>query len=594
MERSATTMLGKSKVEKLDHFLDEQWRFFPFLAELQSIPGEYPLILMYVHIIVDALQVLSFALLPQHNWGTVMTGMLEALNFSHIPLYSYLNAGFYACFAVTAILALAFIIIFIYVVVQCLYMDNYVLGSSILDCFAFRVLRSFLYLASSILFVPFVENFVAVAFVKPNSDGSLLWFPSHATGNILVSLALVISIVGVLLHTLAAAAFGIFFLDCDTNSSHPLARGHAMLDSPYLLWRLVCCVLYQYFYATDQMVYMGVFMAVSSLLMALSYSVVMPYYREWVNRSRIATLWVTCIYSIFASTTHASTVEESFVTKQSNADVAVLCCTFPIVAWLAYHYGTRLRVSGMYARAMRALMEADLAHPVIHFPKNLPRGVESYTRNLMLLNRLEDITLRPDDDSDNDFAGEFDDEELEDEIAARIRGDEEEFGMGKSITDRTRKRFLLSRFVCPYVNSVLMPTDVELCNRFLLYYGWATGIELSGYQIRYAATIYLKGMAKYPEHSFPRFAYVIFLLHQVRTAQIALDVLKDFSRHESPLWISFQVWRLEGNVSHELHLGQNNRVSALNRAKDSHREALQSTTAFWHFLLPTTNSQMNP
>lgn len=567
---------------QLSRLLDHKWRFIPFLAELEPEENEYSQTLLWTGVIVDILQVLSLVVMPEHVWSSAMKGFTVALNLVHIPIFRIgtLNAwigSMMLCLLGTA----GYVSFLIYMAYRCIMMKRFVVGSSTFDCRVFRSYRHMLSLFSTVLFIPLTENYLGLAFRSLDSD-ALLWYGSISTSSVLWSFGVTVCCVGMAIHVTLSFILWSLCMQPSTHSEHPLRAANSFPDTLYVLYKAVSCILYNQFYAMDQMIFHAIWICVASTILLIIFMVLLPYYNQRMGKIRVATLWICTIYSFLGLSSHIETAA-LFYREHNGTDLIIFLATLPFFTAFVYRYLTLLRVSSSYKKALQGLKEGKLLFPVVYFPKNLPRYPHFFSHNRILLEGIESIGYPWNSVYTDDL-----DPEIAAELIKRRQFEREKMWETSNDLDwqaLKRERFAIRNFVMPYIDYIFFESDVELSTRFLENFERLIPVKLSGYQLRYAAILYIKGLHQFDYSGDVHLAYIHFLVDQANQHSVAMDEIQLLEKRELSLFVSYRLWKLEAEVASATRIKLKNQVSALTSAKEMHSTSLQRVVELWHILM---------
>lgn len=583
MDASASSYGGKTaKAKRMSRMLDHKWRFIPFLQELEPEEGEYSQSLLWVSLIVDMLQILSLVVMPEHVWSAAMRGFTVALNVVHIPLYRIgtVNA-FIASMVICGLATIGYLSFLFYMAYRCVLMKRFVPGSSTFDSRVFRFYRHMTSLFSTVLFIPLIQNYLALAFRSLNSD-SLQWYSSISDSSWMWNVGVSICCIGMAAHVSISLLLWNLCLEPSTHSEHPLRAANTFPDTIYVLFKAVSCILYDQFYAMDEMIFHAVWICLASLIVLIIFMVSLPYYNERMGKIRVATLWICTIYSFLGVSSHIETAS-IFYRDHNGVDLIIFLGTIPFFSLFFYRFLTLVRVSSSYKKAVKALKEGKLLYPVVYFPKNLPRYPHFFSHNRILLEGIES-TGYPWNDAYTDNL----DPEIAKELLTRRRFEREKIWDNNNDVDwlvLMRKRFVIRNFVMPYIDYIFFDSDVELSTRFLQNFERLVPVKLSGYQLRYAAILYIKGLHQFDYSGDVHLAYIHFLVDQANQHAIAIDEMQMLEKRELSLTVSYRLWKLELQVLNATKIRMKNHLSALAHAKEMHSTSLQRVVELWHILM---------
>lgn len=563
----------------LGQHMDKDFPLFPFLAQLETVFPDAP---TQLHMVVDALQLIAFGLLPYHRWGNAAFGVLRALFFTHVPLFDpmILSAGFAATLVVCIVLVLLLLLAFGNAVTYVL--SDVDPGAAHHVGWAAFLSKLLLYPVVSIGYVPLLQNLMSISMCgwlptggpgddTPPAKIYLVWFSSNVecyTG--VATLAIAVTVIGVVLVVGFAYLFDTMFFDINPMSRHRLSRASSTLDGIYVLFRLVSVALMHFFLVTDNMVYFCVWMATSSLVLAIAYMYTLPYYRRHANQLRIASLLTCSMYSILSATTYATPVWTEFQSN-SNADIAIILSVLPFAWYLFYYVLAEVRTSRIFLSAMELLHEGAIPESITHFPKNLPASEDIFETNKELISDLLDgQTTSP----QSPLTG-----------AGGSSGVLKPGGGRGDADDDDDEAAKLFHFTVPYINYVTFALDVELAARFLVFVRRFTAKELTPYQLTYTAKLFCKGCAKFRQSSSMRLHTAVFLLFHGLKPRLAMAQLGVLKSMEASLSERYQAWLLQKRINQTLRIGESSRVESFTKAKRRQRDALCNTADFWALLL---------
>lgn len=580
MEKSTSNNSSFSRrtvtMNRMGRLIDEKWKFIPFLAELEAAPKEYPRFFLWFHVFIDALQMLSISLVPEHRWGTAMTGFVKVLQYTQIPIFQlHSNTGFYVALSLAGFICMVYGSFFVYMPMRCILMKKYIPGASSYSTFVLKVYRHFFYLFSSVLFVPILQNFLAVAY---RGDHHLIWFHSIKTSSVQAYFGLAFCCFGVISHVTAAVVMWVLFAESSFSSTHPLRRFNTTPDLMYVLYKLVCCVLYSHFWETDSLIGHSIWLMIANTCLLIIYQITLPLYDEFALKIRITMLWLVSFYATFAFTSHLTTYYEDHC-----LDIIIFFVTLPIMSTVFYRYGCLLRVSGMYKKSFGDLRQGFLTYPVVFYPKVLPRFPHLFTRNRALLSGIESRGYRV-----NEVLTEDLEPEVERELNARREYEREtsdDPNDDPSLESEKKRRFALRHFVMPYISYIMLGTDIELSVRFLDHFNKAFPLGFSGYQLRYATVLYIKGIQKYEQSGEVHLAYVHFLVEQAQQMHLSVQEMQIMELAELSIPVSYRLWKMEVEVTKGLQVGIGGRLSPLTNVKQMHATSLQRVVELWHEII---------
>lgn len=554
---SASRGRGKAVLPSQNHLIGLEFEknipVFPFFAEVQLA---FPSFMTEIHLAVELVQIVSLALLPYHNWGFALNGILRALHFSHIPLYdsNILGIPFEATLAVSAVAVAA--MLFCITVAVFFVMKDEDDTSPVFGINATRFVRIIMYSFSSFLFIPLLQNFLSVAFCKPEDfEVGLFWYPDISCHSGASAFSLAVCAVGAVLLCFNAYIAGSFLYDANPMSRHYFSRAHSLLDAPMLAFKVVSCVMMHYFVSSNRMVYHAIWMAVSSLVLALAFVFLPPHYRKVTTQTRVTGLLLCTSYAILAACSHSARGRREFESN-SHSDVGIVLAVFPILAWVFWRFIALARTSSIFVNAMEQLHEGHIRQNITHFPKNLPEEELLFENNAEMYADILEHASTETVNEDPAESGEY-------------------------------------HFTFPYVDYISHEYDVELASRFLIYFRKFTLLDLTKFQLGYATSLYMKGVQAYRSSSFLRLAFANFLVYHAAKPKLALQQVQVFRTMEASISERYQGFLLHHHLSSVLHLGQSTRTEALSRAKRRHREALHHTTEFWQLLLVSDEVDKN-
>lgn len=563
-------------------FMDHKWRFIPFWAELEPKEKEYPLSFLWGALIIDFIQVLSLILLPEYSWSTAMHGFTTALSVFNIPIYRFgTNSAFYCSLALCLVATVCYISFVVYMVFRCVLMKRFIPGSTTFDSRLFRFYHHMLALFSTVLFIPLFLNYLALSFPLPGSS-KMLWYSSISTSSWMWKFGLSVCCVGIPFHAIISILLWNLSMVTSARSEHPLRVANTFPDTMYLVLKVFLCIFCTEFFATDDLIFYSILTVIASAVIIILFVLLLPYYVENVGRLRATALWSFFIYSFLALSSDLESAS-TFFRDHNSADLIILLTTFPFVTFVFYRYVSLFRVSVTYKKAFKGLKNGEISYPVVYFPKNLPRYPNFFAHNRVFLDNIES-TGYP---QRAEFTDEFDPQIAEEVLQQRALEHESIGEKNKDLewVSLQRRRFIIRHFIAPYIDYVFLESDVELSTRFLFDFERLLPVKLSGYQLRYAATLFIKGLQQFEYSGNVHLAFIQFLVDQADQYTAALDEIERLEREELSLLVNYRLWKLEVEVVSSTKACFKNRVSAFSHAKDVHSLALQRVVEIWHNLM---------
>lgn len=577
METASSSGKGTA-AKRVNRFMNQKWRIIPLLSDLEAVPKEYSRTLLWGHVVIDFLQVLSLVLPPQLPWGSGMKGLTEVLVLTQIPFYRIgSKVAFWLCLVLSFLVVAYYLSLIAYTWIRCTATKRYIPGGNTFNSLIFRIFRHTLYLFTSVLFLPILSNFVAVAY-QNRVTKHLVWFGEVENGSFPTIISLCFCCIGLVLHVSTAFFFWNMCYESSSKSQHPLRRFNCTPDIFYLCLKLICVVLQSEFMIDNRFKYYSITTGATSVVAAIVYIVALPYYSETMLKIRITLLWLCAAYSIL---TGVSSIPEVGAYFQANheIDLIVFGASLPVLSFFFSRFLCFLRVSSIYKKSIAALRSGTLLYPVVFFPKNLPRYPQYFSQNRETLKKIEATGFSEEEFNSLDYDG-----EVLKELSARREVRDMDIADPEA-REISALRYSLRHFIMPYITYVMFPLDIELSCRFLQHFVRVFPVPLSGYQLRYAAILYIKGLHQFENSDELHLSYIHFLVDQSEQVVTAVSEVQLLEMRDLSLAVSYRLWRLEVEVTRDISSSFANQLSALDIIKEIHFHALQSSVELWHEML---------
>eukprot|EP01065_Artemidia_motanka_P052929 TRINITY_DN9687_c0_g1_i1.p1 TRINITY_DN9687_c0_g1~~TRINITY_DN9687_c0_g1_i1.p1 ORF type:complete len:3619 (+),score=1022.79 TRINITY_DN9687_c0_g1_i1:109-10965(+) len=515
---------------------------FPLLEQLEFL---WPTKFVYLGVLVEAVQPVSYVWNAHWDWGPLTLRLSEAVYFFQLPFWDTTYVHSWG-------LAPRIVAFWMLVVVCGLSLLGLALyargGGEDAPEATISVARVLAHLTAAAMFQP-ACNFLLSMMVCDDTDN--LWQEGSVT--CWEALHLVHLIFGVLalasFFTIAIAIRCTVYND-SPFSAHFLARAHSHLDAWYVVYQLVTAVLYFELLAHDRAQLFAALHALSSFFLAVAFAATLPYYNQTANTVRVLSLFFTAAVATFAAS------PEWEITHR-DADTPMLIA-MGLLSWLAASVVCqRARVSPQYNSAIEAVTTGrNAAEQVGHFPTRLPLYDLRWGRH----------------------------QNLEGRLSGACR-DTEELAAGSEQATTIQDESEIVHVLCPYVSSVLMPSDVELCTRFLRGYAFATHRTPTRKMLAFASRIYTKGISKYPNSSLIKLHFVNFLHYYCGEHQQALVETRLLQGMECSWVEHYRLFLMAGRLKQLLKIRDDTDQKAFILARRLHKQTLQHMTTFWSKLL---------
>jgi PAS domain S-box-containing protein len=531
---------------------------FPFLRQVGQRGVHRHLV--RAGFVLECLQTLALAALPYHNWSFSLRGILQALLIVALPIYDpqHIAAGWEITAAAVCV-ALALLVFLGATVIAAMVPEED--GVALLPPRLVQAGGAVAHAYSGWLLVPVLS--VCASFFFCTADGEYTWWFSgtlECSSNAGIAMRIIAIITFVAATATSLFVRTIIFDSNPTGGMHILARAHAKVDVLIIAYRASAVVLWHYFIATGQLLYIAPYAACGSAMILIATVVMVPYHSVNTQFAVVCAHAAAVLSAIWAGISHSGEdhVGRLDVDKQAwwryvaqkHIDTAIfLGVILPLsAAFAGLLY--RARFSRTFLRDLRLLChEGKLSSTASLFPANLPTVDEA--------NRHDYVKLMT-------------------ELAVEAEEGERDPSVG----------YVPFHFTTPVINAVYMSTDVELAARFLAFFTNYTGLSPSAHMVGFAARIFTRGRLRFSFDGGVSIAYVQFLVYQAKRPTVAHQELLRIRRSPLSLRARYESFRMLTSVESLLHMTKKTRGRqlAVDRVKRHHRDVLTSISDFWALL----------
>ncbi|KAJ9456444.1 transmembrane signaling receptor [Diplonema papillatum] len=164
------------------------------------------------------------------------------------------------------------------------------------------------------------------------------------------------------------------------------------------------------------------------------------------------------------------------------------------------------------------------------------------------------------------------------------------------------RKLTATEVLVPYIETVVLPTDVELATRFLRYHCDATSGSMSKdrnlisvHMIAFAARIFIKGIVRYKKRTIIHVHFANFIQACCPPSKLmfSLEQCDGVLGDDLDFGTKFQAYRICVALRAELGIHNRSHMYSLNRAKRYHKEALSDMSTFWLKLMDSKHDIMS-
>eukprot|EP00796_Vickermania_ingenoplastis_P004861 gene4861-3482_t len=504
----------------------------------------------FVGIIIETFQLVGLLVNNNIPWGVGIKGIIDKVSYFFVfPFFdegwiSGLQVVWYVLVCVLLALAIGLLVGVVF------YTQNNVHSMS---KFISWGMKYFMHLLPSVLVIPIFSILGATGscdrpYEKNYWDGNECWTGVGGAFHIVSYLTMLLYII--LLYISIAFCFD--DMPDNTNlAARPRCSFHALIVAA----KVVVTLLFHILVPVEEglafcIVYTIIGIAVITLVV-----LILPYYDLMMNRLRAMQWGIATGAAIVGIICEATAV--SFSEKVYTTIILVVCI---VLGGIAGFCVPAFRRSGKLTRRMAILNKSGLTvqeHP--DFPANLPE------HDLVLCRypRIEKLLI------------------------GHHRHDEHGGAHGRS--DSIAE-------LDAYLDAVHFPSDIEVACRFLREYSnGSADASPTKLMVIFAARIYTKGMAKYPNNPQIQYLFCMFLAIYAKKLRMSLTELTLLVRDAPYLSIplSYRTYRLTERLKTSLNMLNSTHIHLASISSELHREIIGAMSSFWGCLANGTQSTVD-
>ncbi|KAJ9454678.1 Sensor protein FixL [Diplonema papillatum] len=538
------------------HFYTEKFPLFPVFCRLRADWNPKASVLA---IAFQGLQLLAFVVNTLEDWGSVMALIRKAVFFSLFPIWepTFISENrkvpslvfFWAFFAALATACC---------VLLGLLRDS---GENQVPASLVTFTKQMVHATGSVAFFPatnMILSFMVCDDGKVRSfDDETCWGAWHSLHFFAGVLALVIVYLFTYTGTVILHRMG------PTEQFLSASRSNSQFDEVFMYQRFLVVVAFHLLSKSSLPVFYVV-LAVTMLTAIVVLSMQLPYYSKVVTKVQVGVFCVVLWAAVLG-----------IVKDQAGA-----AFTEDNVACAAFFAGSLVAFGLGYAKAdfrtsSRLRMQFDLLNrgeidqlvalnQASKFPKNLPEADLRVTRVLSIIESMAPYCVA----------------EGQTEFLSEVCSAKDEFEV-----------------VGNYINTVVLPTDVEVSSRFLREYILQYSKPCSMSMLYFAARIYSKGLVKYTGNYLVHLHFVCFLAYYAGCIQVpgvepvvvrvraALAQVEQLMGMEASIVVLYQAHLLQVMMKPIIGMTNDSHRKVVASAVRTYKEILGQMAMFWNKLL---------
>lgn len=598
------------------------------LPFLNSLLFRYPPSFTMISVIIELFQCLAFALNPHYPGHYVSYALIY---FTQLPFWDgsfmYMNYPSFDTFLILFIMLAVVLLICIAIVVVAMVKTQFIINK-VLVGLQLHHIYNFLV---SLFFIPTIQVLLSgfICQRKPTlttferlsaSYNSAIEYPAHIVffsnepcDTTRVTVIMGISIFLLIVWGIIAFTIMITAIPVDREDLSARRRCSSYTDIIVFVYKVGLCVTLHMGIAYNKRGVAQFVTALTSFLVAFAHGFLLPYYAHWMNRmcaTAFAVIgWAAC--TEFIALTLDSQV---FVYKGT---VYIVLCIPGIVIGIIAWYLSGLRFNPLVNELLHATTEEMFVSvdknpfviaflqnnfELLPFPKRLPKTdalfSPFFSTSVEILEealREEDIMRRQAIPENGEVAG------PNDPLSPKPEGNADDFvpdadiriaealGMDLEwnginlIAEASRRQVVL-----PTLTTVWVPTDAEVCIRFLFDWQAKTETFPSPHMICFASRIFNRALLKWPKATIIYLAYIGFICDYCPSfsrISACLDLMSFItSECNNNLTETFFLFYFTIHVKMSLGIRSSFHQDMFLSTKKLHEQTLLSTTLLWRSL----------
>ena len=572
----ASSNIGSRRSVKNGSGQQAMSRLLPLLTTMVSPTHGTSLqyIVNYLGLVVEAAQQIAFVVNPHFGFHLPVSRQVAYGAFAtHMPVWDPLfSSASYIGFSVWYWMSVI-IVLCLFAYMGAGYFD--ICEMTLLPVALSTVVVVLFNFAATSLSVPIMHALAANMFCHNNH----LWaFPDKECWAFETTIYFVISLL-CLFALLALCILGVCSLFGDAvGEGNILARAHSTADFIVVVQKICLVLMYHLLLGPGRKVPYAVFVLVLNCIVLGSFAFIMPYYSPAMNSVRCAIHGAAAAGAVIAF--FASLEDDSFFDDDCASLLLMTLC--PMAAVVGYFAGSA-RICIECRERMEHLKQFG---EVFEHHASFPTGLIANDRTL---------TERG--------IGSLESEILEHAGCGGSRQSADESEADDPAVLRKLKR---TQVLVPYLDNVVLSSDVEVSTRFLLLHADATAtmtgidsctVSASPYMVAFAARIFIKALASSAHGNglvFFHFSNFIKTFCPPSKLVYALEQCEGLLRDDDiNLSVRFQAHRVYVLLREHLGIHSKMHKHSLARAKRMHRETLSDMSTFWLKLMDTKHDLMS-
>ena len=409
-----------------------------------------------------------------------------------------------------------------------------------------NVIRCTSHAMSGLLYMPLLHVFTSRMSCTGQGREALWTEDTETCGTHLIIIEFVVAITAFVLLAALSLCMNTTLMEIVPGSFHPQARSSSTVDVVIWAYRTFSVIAYHCLLSRRMSQEYCAYLCLATTAVFVYIIATLPYHRHKTTQAKTTVLLIVAVASLLCIF-HEDDVETS-LPERSNA-IAVLVVVLGVLAvplnWFSLSYS---RISSKCLKEMQSFVEGKgVRRAEGAFPNNLPD-------NDQLVSRYEDL------------------EGWLLEAEAASSGTQ---GSNKSKPD----------LLVPYIESIWIPSDIELATRFLSLWRDYTGRRPTDRMLAMASRIYTKGLLKYPQSREVHVHFAAFLITYIERSHIAISVISSLeSSHQIPRFqfvSHYTIFKMANRLRAELGIRDKAHCQALEQVKLSHKQALCLMHEFW-------------
>lgn len=523
-------------------------------------------ILTAAGLVIEFLQLVALFINPQFSWSRAVSSHLAyAVYAVLLPLFDPLWIPDTTVAAIVFFWIVQAIFFFVVVTFVSCYLSQHNQFSTtvqVVESYVVHAMSSFLWMPVAHLLLSFM--------VCDSEHNRMFWYSSDFTcrGGFAIS-HLVFGILGLICHSVMGFVTCGMLFDDQISSKCWMARPHSMAALSYATLRLLYCITFHTLLSSGYRQSFAIVVLVGSCWYVLLECGTLPVFRSYISRLRcgfhLCVAWVALLAAITPSVEN----EDRWIDGGSGSAIA-LAVGLPVLFCVGLLLPS-IRVNRKLADALAMVRRGVFVNDTIPcYPHFLPRS---------------DLTFSPH-------------KALEAELNPQANAEQNLQPRNVSFKDEqeTANEEPASVILRPFINCVVLPTDVELSTRFLpecasLQHNSQSA--LPGATLAFAFRLYTKGIVKFHRSFIVSLHFAHFLLQYARRPHLALNETEGIASRADLLSAVtlYGTYKLQTKIRTMLNMSGTSHLKLLRNAVSLHREILTHMAAFWSSLSHNSSLQ---